>query len=389
MARKKFNSTLAIKLRNEMGLTQKEFADQLAEETSKSEELPSISIRTIRELENGTSIDEQKGLFIFSKLGQEPSEEVYEDGETPPILPLTRADYRGSHILSEVSLGHGKGIPSLFQEVDHATHYYLHLGDLNADQWEIVLPFADLVTRRGKIKTTSTKNNQDLLNQRLADAQLLRQAREKGVIVFTSVIEDKFTLFASTQEEMFNQIVDATVVSDELKKTENLRDHLKIQISGPRFIAMIGITSLEDKSIRIAKDNNDNDLQKVLLIDERFTIDEVFEFGEPSLHTIRQEKEENFEASMVLPIDEFKQRFPNELENYGGPFFQRPDEPTPQYELLLWNRKVIDKSCREYVHRQVVMDTGYTKEEHEIDLAIEKGINEQEREFYLKHNSRR
>ena len=103
MARKKFNSTLAIKLRNEMGLTQKEFADQLAEETSKSEELPSISIRTIRELENGTSIDEQKGLFIFSKLGQEPSEEVYEDGETPPILPLTRADYRGSHILSEVA----------------------------------------------------------------------------------------------------------------------------------------------------------------------------------------------------------------------------------------------------------------------------------------------
>ena len=86
---------------------------------------------------------------------------------------------------------------------------------------------------------------------------------------------------------------------------------------------------------------------------------------------------------MVLPVDEFRKRFPNEPENYDDAYFQRPDEPHLQYDYLS-NIKVMDKSGKEYVLRYLTMDTGFTKEDHEIDIAVEKGINEQEREFYLK-----
>ena len=90
MKRKRFNAGLAIKLRKQLNFTQNTFAEKLSKETSISKDLPSISLRTVRELENGYPIDESKGLYIFKELGQEPSEEIYMEEDAPDFIPLDK-----------------------------------------------------------------------------------------------------------------------------------------------------------------------------------------------------------------------------------------------------------------------------------------------------------
>ena len=367
MIRKKFNAELAIQMRKQLGLTQTDFAEKISDETAALENAPKISLRTIREMESGQAIDEKKGLFVFKWLGQEPSEEIYMEDDAPDFLPLTSMDEQTSYVLSEVSLRHGKEVMSVMEKVDHATHFYLHVGDLNTEQRELVVELADMIERRCKLKPDQKISSRERLGLKLKDSDTIRKAEDIGALVFAEVLEDKFTLFSADEQkwETFQK----------LQEGSSLRQHLEVSVDNPQFIAAIAITSAEDKAIRFAPDHKGHSLK--LLMDKNFTMDDVFPFSVLGSQFLEREQEHFCE--MLIPEEKFAIRFPHELPEYEGPFSPL-DEADSQ---ILINKKVMDREGGKFIHRTLgEKDQVFTNEDQVRRDKIDAGLNEISKLFY-------
>ncbi len=333
MARKLFKKNLAIELRKNLGKSQSEFAQELAEIVKSEREqlensfydedgncvvgnadvsdlIPSISLRTIRDLENGNPIDEDKGLFIFKKLGSRIDEEIYE-----PLInyeALSEADHIFHHLLRPLKVSDLHPNTDFSRQLSNADRFYVYLGNIDQEDKNLLLDFISFIENRGK-SLSNISSPQDLLERKFNSENCLEKLKE-NYAVCTAFIEDKFTIFKNEVDkaEVFSEMerygindygevipVGKTGFWEIVRNKETIRDYLEIIKDGPQFIFAIGITERKDPILKV-----DSNKGGVFPISKDFTLDQTFEFKTPKIPF-----EDSNENEITITPDEFEEIF--------------------------------------------------------------------------------
>jgi hypothetical protein len=349
-----FNSELAIKLRNENQLTQNELVNRLTEKTKEFEISFSISMRTIRDLENKQPVDVEKGVFIFRELGHKHTEEIYSPDDQPEILPLLSLEiFTKYHELRPIEVEYIPGKKNIWDQLSSADRYYLHLGDVNEQLEPIILEFLKLIDQRGEIVHRKTTEFPDrFINHRLKISKFNRLVNEGKLGVYSITLTDHYTIFKGISEDHAWREMSVFTTGpeeDEPEKYPAMSDLFESEYAGPHSVVVIGVTSSEDKNLRVDHWTG----RRILLVRSNFSEADLLDFSNEKIDYHRTQCPTKDGEGAAQLID------PEELRG-NGRFSDEKIGVNVKDNFIVVNEVVV-KNVRTFIRRGVWDSLNYEK----------------------------